>query len=627
EDLEARIAELRQAAPAVAHSAPPTSPSAAVVEENERLKRELESKEGSLKSLRISRDSIRSSTKAEIMSIQARYAREQKELTDRLEREMADHRASLAGKEAELEQEQERLMQLEMDLGMRETQMEEQASELTAAHSKAVAERTAAQQANKKLEDLLKARTAEHRTELTRLQRKLAKDEKRISELEAQLGQAKAKAGESARARSRQRPRSTATAAEAVQAATEDVAGMSIDDLRAEVAALRVDAVHNEETIRRLQVMNAELQREQNPEGHRRRPRAAVQQAQIDELTKELELRDRKVAALEETLRLTEPATHGDGGGGDGSATGDASQAVSRIAQLNMQVISLEAAARDKEQAMRALEADLQEARAVPSERPMRLRNAPTPTSVRRAPPTATGDGVDAPQGPCAQHYAEIAGLRARVDRFKQEKAALQELVTDQQVKIRQLRLGSGAVPPASPTAAQRKRGLPLSPPLPAREASPDRAATAAVAAKRARRALALGERGGTEEPGSTAVATPPRKQAVRARRAVAGPAGDAPDARFAERHEPHEIGPVLANRRILDSTRTRRFFSLVGSSPLALPTALARMAGRVPALDSAKLVELLVAHAHAEPARLMPSTQRLTDGEPGAVAAGLAAL
>ncbi|KAJ2752429.1 hypothetical protein IWQ56_006740 [Coemansia nantahalensis] len=44
EDLEARTAELRQAVPAVVHSAPPTSPSAAVVEENGRLKRELESK-------------------------------------------------------------------------------------------------------------------------------------------------------------------------------------------------------------------------------------------------------------------------------------------------------------------------------------------------------------------------------------------------------------------------------------------------------------------------------------------------------------------------------------------------------------------------------------------------------
>ncbi|KAJ2762596.1 hypothetical protein IWQ57_005762, partial [Coemansia nantahalensis] len=59
EDLEARIAELRQAVPA-------TSPSAAVVEENERLRQELESKNGSLRSLRISRDPTRSSAKAEI---------------------------------------------------------------------------------------------------------------------------------------------------------------------------------------------------------------------------------------------------------------------------------------------------------------------------------------------------------------------------------------------------------------------------------------------------------------------------------------------------------------------------------------------------------------------------------
>ncbi|KAJ2767704.1 hypothetical protein IWQ56_003227 [Coemansia nantahalensis] len=55
---------------------------------------------------------------------------------------MADHRASPGGKEAELELELEleRLLQLEMGLGTRETQMEEQAAELTAAHRKAIAE-------------------------------------------------------------------------------------------------------------------------------------------------------------------------------------------------------------------------------------------------------------------------------------------------------------------------------------------------------------------------------------------------------------------------------------------------------------------------------------------------------
>ncbi|KAJ2762288.1 hypothetical protein IWQ57_005836, partial [Coemansia nantahalensis] len=83
---------------------------------------------------------------------------------------MADHRASPVGKEAELELELEleRLVQLEMGLGTRETQMAEQATEPTAAHRKAIAERTAAQQ---------------------------DKDEKRISELVALLGQGAGDAG------------------------------------------------------------------------------------------------------------------------------------------------------------------------------------------------------------------------------------------------------------------------------------------------------------------------------------------------------------------------------------------------------------------------------------------------
>ncbi|KAJ2579540.1 hypothetical protein EV177_010747, partial [Coemansia sp. RSA 1804] len=83
EDLEAKIVELKLAEPVVSHNVPPKSPNTLLLDEIEKLKKELEAKEGSLKSLRISRDSIRSSTKAEIMSIQARYAREQKEMVER----------------------------------------------------------------------------------------------------------------------------------------------------------------------------------------------------------------------------------------------------------------------------------------------------------------------------------------------------------------------------------------------------------------------------------------------------------------------------------------------------------------------------------------------------------------
>ncbi|KAJ2711880.1 hypothetical protein H4R19_003040 [Coemansia spiralis] len=258
----------------------------------------------------------------------------------------------------------------------------------------------------------------------------------------------------------------------------------------------------------------------------------------------------------------------------------------------------------------------------------MRLRNAPTPTSARRTARTAA-DGVDAPQGPCAQHYAEIAGLRAKADRLRLDRAALQELVTEQQVKIRQLRLGPGAgAGPPSPPAAQRKR----SQPPPAGGEASEASAGDAAATKRARRAVVLIERNGGDGAGLACVATPPRRPIGRPRRVGAGPAADAADTRFAEPHEPHEIGPALLNRRILDSTRARRFVSLVGSSPLALPTALARMAGRVPPLDSARLVELLLAHAHTETAQLMPSAQPLAEGgaaggERSAVAAGLAAL
>ncbi|KAJ2133721.1 hypothetical protein GGH17_003130, partial [Coemansia sp. RSA 788] len=276
EDLEARISELSNAVPAVEQAVPPKSPNLVLVEDIDRLKKELESKEGSLKSLRISRDAIRSSTKAEIMSIQARYAREQKELIERQEKEMSEHRASLAGKETEQEQEQERLMQLDMDLTMRETQMEDQVAELKASIDEITKNHHSAQQTIKRLEEQAKSRTADFRSEIGKLQRELKKSEKQNGDLSAALKRAQdgaRAAKDSARAKPKQRPRSTATAAEAVQAATEDVASMSPEELRKEVGSLRVDSVHQEETIRRYRVMLEELERKQNPEGPRPRGR------------------------------------------------------------------------------------------------------------------------------------------------------------------------------------------------------------------------------------------------------------------------------------------------------------------------------------------------------------------
>ncbi|KAJ1952407.1 hypothetical protein GGI12_006251, partial [Dipsacomyces acuminosporus] len=259
EDLEAKVSEMSMSEPVADQGVPPKSPNVALVEEVDRLKKELESKEGAIKSLRISRDSIRSSTKAEVMSIQAKYAREQMELIDKHEKQMTQHRLSLANKEAELEQEQERLMQLEMDLNMRTGQLEDNAAELKANLDSMTSKYEAAQQDIKRLEENAKARNSEHKNELARLNRATKKDEKKISELETALAKAKEAAKEAAKenakAKAKHRPKSTSTAAEAVSVATEDVADMGTDELRDEVAKLRVDAVHKDETIRKLGVM------------------------------------------------------------------------------------------------------------------------------------------------------------------------------------------------------------------------------------------------------------------------------------------------------------------------------------------------------------------------------------
>ncbi|KAJ2388028.1 hypothetical protein GGI23_006146, partial [Coemansia sp. RSA 2559] len=386
EDLEAKLLELKLAEPVVNHSIPPKSPNALMVEEIEKLKKELEAKEGSLKSLRISRDSIRSSTKAEIMSIQARYAREQKELIERQETEITRHRQSLAAREADLEQEQERLMQLEMDVSMRSTQLEDQADELKTSLDVITGKYNAAREAIKRMETQSKARGAEHRSEIAKLARMSKRDEKRIAELEAALEKVKAQAKENAkaarepeRARGKSRPRSTATAAEAVSAATEDVANMGVEELREEVATLRVDAVHKDETIRKLGVMVEELERKQNPEGRRPRARVAAMQTEIDELKTELDVRSKKLEALEKVLHFSKGAHTNVSSSSTTNANNESSAPTDQaaaIAQLELKVIALEMEIKERDGKIESLNKGLKEAQEVASERPMRLRNS-----------------------------------------------------------------------------------------------------------------------------------------------------------------------------------------------------------------------------------------------------------
>ncbi|KAJ2827735.1 hypothetical protein FBU31_003094, partial [Coemansia sp. 'formosensis'] len=471
EDLEARVAELRRAEPTLdRHAAPPKSPNVAILEEVERLKKEVEAKEGSLKSLRISRDTIRSSTKAEVMSIQAKYAREQRDLIYKLEKEKKDHELSLAAKEAELEQEQERLVQEEMELNMRTTQLEDQAADLKAKLEDVTGKYNASQLELKRLEEQAKGRHSDDRAETLRLQRTFKKSEKHIAELEAALqkatSQAKEAARESARAKTKQRPKSTATAADAVSAATEDLAEMDVDELRNEVITLRTDAVHKDETIRRQGVLVEELERKQNPEGRKSRGRTAVLQAEIDELTDQVAVRDKKIEALEAALHIPNDSS-------DSAAVGSADM-TAKVAQLDLKLISVEAALKEKEQKIVGLERELKEAVAAASERPMRLRQpaparspsvqaarqaliaSPSKTAPLQQPqpqpqPDRTRGKQSRMRTDISQDsqnealYSEIAALRARVSKLQQERAALQELVTEQQVSIRRLRIGVGS--------------------------------------------------------------------------------------------------------------------------------------------------------------------------------------
>ncbi|PIA18988.1 hypothetical protein COEREDRAFT_79505 [Coemansia reversa NRRL 1564] len=627
EDLETKLTELRQAAPTIELSAPPKSPNTVLLEEIEQLKKDLQAKDGSLKSLRISRDSIRSSTKAEIMSIQAKYAREQKELIERQEKEMTVHRASLADKEAELEQEQERLMQLEMDLSMRETQMEDQAAELKASADKASASFRSAQLTIKRLEEEAKARNSEHRTETNRLQRKGAKDEKAIASLEAQVKRLQANARtakESARAGSRHRPRSTA--AEAVIAATEDVAAMSMEELRSEVARLRSDAVHTEETIRRLTVRTVELEREQNPEGPKR-SRVGALQTEIKRLNEEVDARDKKIGAFAAALNLSEwdadkDATEiAEAAAGSGSAS--AGQAAATIAQLNIKVISLEKTIQEREHSILRLEAELEKIKEEAEERPRRLRHASTPTSHHSVGLNSDSGGrralrvAGSPDSQCEKHYAEIATLRTKTDRLQQDRLALQELVTEQQVKLRQLRSGTSSQPTTStPTPAQRKRGPQIT--------MLDETPTVTVStSKRARRDTPSS--GYSDSSGAVAVVKVPRRKptTIRSKQITAGvtatPAlSDTQNLQFSGRQGLQGIVPALTNKRIRDVTRAKRAFDIAISSPLELQTSLARLSDMVPPLDAARFAELIVTHIDTEAARassiieLLPNTRAL---------------
>ncbi|KAJ1755661.1 hypothetical protein LPJ54_006954, partial [Coemansia sp. RSA 1824] len=355
------------------------------------------------------------------MSIQARYAREQKELIERQEKEMSEHRASLAGKETEQEQEQERLMQLDMDLTMRETQMEDQVAELKASIDEITKNHHSAQQTIKRLEEQAKSRTADFRSEIGKLQRELKKSEKQNGDLSAALKRAQdgaRAAKDSARAKPKQRPRSTATAAEAVQAATEDVASMSPEELRKEVGSLRVDSVHQEETIRRYRVMLEELERKQNPEGPRPRGRVHTLEKEVEKLKADVDEREKQINALKSVLNLASSGS--ESGIGENDVSNTATQAVARIAQLDLKIIEMEATIKERNQTIQTLETEVKEARESASERPMRLRHAhqSSPTNTPGSTRSAAGVGVSggrrglrsvmSSNEQCEQHYTEI---------------------------------------------------------------------------------------------------------------------------------------------------------------------------------------------------------------------------
>ncbi|KAJ1644782.1 hypothetical protein LPJ64_003584 [Coemansia asiatica] len=694
EDLEAQVSDLRQAqsgadqlkspstsavaaasssllsgAAAVSLAQPAKSPNAPLLEEIERLKGELEAKEGTIKSLRISRDGIRSSTRAEVISIQARYAREQAELIKHQEREMAQHRQSLASKEAELEQEQERLMQMEMDLNMRSTQLEDQAAELKTNLDAMTSKYEISQKSLKNLEETQKARIAESKAEVARLSRAAKKDEKRIADLEAALERAKANAKEAAKQKAKARPKSTATAAEAVSAATEDVAEMTMDELREEVAALRVDAVHKDETIRKLGVMVEELERKQNPEGRKPRGRVAVLQAEVDELRTELELRDKKIDALETALKISQ-----------GDADDDVEKPVDPaavIAQLDLKVISLEASLKEKGESIAELERELAEAKEAANERPMRLRHAAgvssalSPTRAASAsrlssPMSGKSNGTDTADGLLQQKaqlytdkktagflragdrgsvaataaargrggriasqagrvrhvvdsglgdeslYIEVASLRAKVDKMQQERAALQELVTEQQVKIRQLRSGGGTGTAATgesisgrpvkskqqPQQHQEQQQDQMEMPMRKRRdllmsETPDEVEQEGimVASKRLKQSTALGGQGGKRTISRPHSALPSSNGIFGTQQAEAAQkssSADEPDISSMER--------LLRNKRINSVNRTKRFFLLLQKSPQIFNQKLLEIPWSIDELDKVEAQQLLMA-------------------------------
>ncbi|KAJ2792860.1 hypothetical protein GGI18_000049 [Coemansia linderi] len=634
EDLEARVAELRRAEPALdRHAAPPKSPNVAILEEVERLKKEVEAKEGSLKSLRISRDSIRSSTKAEVMSIQAKYAREQRDLIYKLEKEKKDHEMSLAAKEAELEQEQERLVQEEMELNMRTTQLEDQAADLKAKLEDMTTKYNSSQLELKRLEEQAKGRHSEDRAETLRLQRASKKSEKQIAELEAALqkatSQAKEAVRESARAKAKHRPKSTATAADAVSAATEDLAEMDLDELRNEVITLRTDAVHKDETIRRQGVLVEELERKQNPEGRKSRGRTAVLQAEIDDLTDQMAVRDKKIEALEAALHIPKDSS-------DSAAEGSTDMAGAKIAQLDLKLISVEATLKEKEQRIASLERELREAAAAVSERPMRLRQpaparSPSVQAARQALVNSPGRAIslrnDSQQQQQQQQtdiargkqsrarvdlpldsqnealYSEIAALRARVAKLQQERAALQELVTEQQVNIRRLRGGPGSGDlPAQQLPAQRVR--PLAPPL--APMSAPALMSGSVQRKRVQLADSLDE---VEETGVVVSKRPKNssgmhfesatKMAVAASsrrslaRLLADPSGDS---------DVEAIEKLLRDKRISGANRIKRFMSFAQKSPQLVLAALLGMADDLPTIDAAELSRALPSILSSKP-------------------------
>ncbi|KAJ1922146.1 hypothetical protein H4219_000008 [Mycoemilia scoparia] len=396
EDLESKLSEIQASKSQGEKTVTKPYPKASFLSaEIEKLKDEITKRDGTIKSLRIQRDAAKSNARAEVMTLRVKLDKSLVESQGKHDKEVERLQQEIERHKSDLVKEQEKCIELEMDSGMKQVQIDDLERQIKTFSSKIESAQQLVQKTKAKLKEENKEKMLALRQALSQKQKELGKKDKIIAELQKQL--------------------------EKKSNSTPDI---EISQVVQQAARLEQELRYYQDIAKSFQVELEELKREQPLEKRKPRGKMAAAQQEIDELKAQVEKKDEELIVAKNALSAIRNST-------ENRDVAPRIDYVVEAQELRVQIEKRDATIeRLEREVARLREDDLNT---------MKLRNASSSRTQTRSTPTPPAD-----TGVPTYHKEDIVQLR-------KERAALLELIAEQQLQLRELRISSGIHAPLNP--------------------------------------------------------------------------------------------------------------------------------------------------------------------------------